>query len=156
MRMVLVAEELASTADARWCLAQYAANLERLFPEGFDQSRGNRLEPADVLPPHGHFVIARLEGSPVGCGALKVLGERTGEIKRVWTAEEVRGQGVATRIMDALEGIARAQGFERLLLDTNRALVAAQAMYARRGYREIPPYNDNPYAHHWYEKLLST
>jgi GNAT superfamily N-acetyltransferase len=154
MRMVLVAEELASTADARWCLDQYAANLERLFPEGFDQSRGNRLESADVLPPHGHFVIARLEGSPVGCGALKVLGERTGEIKRVWTAEEVRGQGVATRIMDALEGIARAQGFERLLLDTNRALVAAQAMYARRGYREIPPYNDNPYAHHWYEKRL--
>ncbi|MGN6537277.1 MAG: GNAT family N-acetyltransferase [Mesorhizobium sp.] len=153
--MVLVAEELASTADARWCLDQYAANLERLFPEGFDQSRGNRLEPDDVLPPHGHFVIARLGGRPVGCGALKVLDSRTGEITRVWTAEEVRGQGIATRIMDALEEIGRAQGFERLLLDTNRALVAAQAMYAKRGYREIPPYNDNPYAHHWYEKRMS-
>lgn len=152
--MVLVAEEPASTADARWCLDQYAANLERLFPEGFDQSRGNRLEPDDVLPPHGHFVIARLEGRPVGCGALKVLDRRTGEIKRVWTAEVVRGQGIATRIMDALEEIARAQGFERLRLDTNRALVAAQAMYAKRGYREIEPYNDNPYAHHWYEKRL--
>jgi GNAT superfamily N-acetyltransferase len=152
--MVLVAEELASTADARWCLDQYAANLQRLFPEGFDQSRGNRLEPADVLPPHGHFVIARLDGSPVGCGALKVLDDRSGEIKRVWTAEAVRGQGVATKIMDALEDIARTRGLGRLLLDTNRALVAAQAMYRKRGYREIPPYNDNPYAHHWYEKRV--
>lgn len=152
--MVLVAEELASTADARWCLDQYAANLQRLFPEGFDQSRGNRLEPADVLPPHGHFVIARLDGSPVGCGALKVLDDHSGEIKRVWTAEAVRGQGVATKIMDALEDIARTRGLGRLLLDTNRALVAAQAMYRKRGYREIPPYNDNPYAHHWYEKRV--
>ena len=152
--MTVVSEELASTADARWCLDQYAANLERLFPEGFDQSRGNRLEPADVLPPHGHFVVARLEGRPVGCGALKRLDKRTGEIKRVWTAEAVRGQGVATKIMDALEKIARAQGFERLLLDTNRALVTAQAMYRKRGYREIAPYNDNPYADFWFEKTL--
>ncbi|CAM5465123.1 hypothetical protein ATER59S_03055 [Aquamicrobium terrae] len=152
--MILVAEELASTTDARWCLDQYAANLERLFPEGFDQSRGNKLEPSDVLPPHGYFVIARLEGRPVGCGALKRLDRRTGEIKRVWTAEAVRGQGVATRIMAALEEIAQTQGFERLRLDTNRALAAAQAMYRKLGYREIPAYNDNPYAHHWYEKRI--
>ena len=152
--MISVAEELATTADARWCLDQYAANLARLFPEGFDQSRGNRLEPADVLPPHGHFVIARLDERPVGCGALKKLEPHVGEIKRVWTAESVRGQGVATRIMAALEDIARSGGFTRLLLDTNRALVAAQAMYHKLGYREIPAYNDNPYAHHWFEKIL--
>ncbi len=152
--MILVTEELASTTDARWCLDQYAANLERLFPEGFDQSRGNKLEPSDVLPPHGYFVIARLEGRPVGCGALKRLDRRTGEIKRVWTAEAVRGQGVATKIMAALEEIAQTQGFERLRLDTNRALAAAQAMYRKLGYREIPAYNDNPYAHHWYEKRI--
>lgn len=152
--MIPVAEELASTADARWCLEQYAAELERLFPEGFDQSLGNRLEPSDVLPPHGHFVVARLAGRPVGCGALKRLDGETGEIKRVWTAEAARGRGVATKIMAALEDIARAQGLERLLLDTNRALVAAQAMYRRLGYREIARYNDNPYAHHWFEKRI--
>ncbi len=152
--MILVGEEPASTADAKWCLDRYAADLERLFPEGFDQSRGNRLDPADILPPHGYFVIARLDGRPVGCGALKRLDPRTGEIKRVWTAEAARGQGVARKIMDALEGLARAQGFERLRLDTNRALAAAQAMYRKMGYREIPPYNDNPYAHHWFEKRL--
>jgi len=152
--MIVVAEEPASTADARWCLDRYAADLVRLFPEGFDPSRGNRLEPADVLPPHGHFVIARLEGRPIGCGALKLLGERTGEIKRVWTAEAARGQGVATKVMAALEDIARTRGLGRLLLDTNRALAAAQAMYGKLGYREIAPYNDNPYAHHWFEKRL--
>jgi GNAT superfamily N-acetyltransferase len=152
--IVVVGEELASTVDARWCLDQYAANLDRLFSEGFDQSRGNRLEPTDVLPPHGHFVMARLDGRPVGCGALKRLDQRTGEIKRVWTAAGVRGQGVATKIMASLEDIARADGLERLLLDTNRALVAAQTMYRKLGYREIAPYNDNPYADHWFEKVL--
>lgn len=45
-------------------------------------------------------------------------------------------------------------GFKRVKLDTNRTLVEAQAMYRKRGYRDIAPYNDNPYAHHWFEKAL--
>jgi len=72
----------------------------------------------------------------------------------MWTAPEARGQGVARRILHELEALARMAGIETLRLDTNRVLVEAQAMYRREGYREITRYNDNPYAHHWFEKKL--
>jgi hypothetical protein len=53
-----------------------------------------------------------------------------------------------------LEALARGVGIETLRLDTNPVLVEAQAMYRREGYREIARYNDNPYAHRWFEKNL--
>jgi DNA invertase Pin-like site-specific DNA recombinase len=77
-----------------------------------------------------------------------------GIVKRMWTAPEARGQGVARRVLHELEALARNAGIETLRLDTNRVLVEAQAMYRRAGYREIARYNDNPYAHHWFEKNL--
>ena len=90
----------------------------------------------------------------VGCGALKDLGDGIGEIKRVWVSSSVRGLGVASRIMDKLEDIAREMGFAMLRLDTNKTLTEAHAMYRKRGYVEIKPYNDNPFAHLWFEKTL--
>ncbi|HHZ07698.1 MAG TPA: GNAT family N-acetyltransferase, partial [Rhizobiales bacterium] len=107
-----------------------------------------------ATPPAGWFLVARVGEEPVGCGALKRLDDATGEIKRVWTAGTERGLGVASRIMDRVEALARDAGFKRVRLDTNRTLVEAQAMYRSRGYREIGRYNDNPYAHHWFEKAL--
>lgn len=146
--------EPASNPDANWCLRQYQEELARRFEHGFDPSQGNSLDPADVTPPKGWFVVARLGDRPVGCGALKRLDTSTGEIKRVWVSDDVRGQRLASRIMDRLEQIAAEAGFAKVVLDTNRALVEARAMYARRGYAEIAPYNDNPYADHWFEKGL--
>jgi ribosomal protein S18 acetylase RimI-like enzyme len=72
----------------------------------------------------------------------------------MWTAPEARGQGVARRVLQELQALACAAGFQTLRLDTNRVLVEAQAMYRRQGYREITRYNDNPCAHHWFEKNL--
>ena len=56
--------------------------------------------------------------------------------------------------MQRLEEIARDAGLGALRLDTNKALTEAHALYRKLGYHEIPPYNDNPYAHHWFEKRL--
>ncbi|MDN5926571.1 MAG: GNAT family N-acetyltransferase, partial [Hyphomicrobiales bacterium] len=98
--------------------------------------------------------VARLDGEPVGCGGLKTLDPETGEIKRVWTASSARGIGIAGRIMQRLEELAKEQGFTRLRLDTNRSLTEAQALYRKLGYHEIGRYNDNPYAHHFFEKPL--
>ena len=108
----------------------------------------------EMTPPKGWFVVARIDGEPVGCGALKRLEDGVGEAKRVWTSPSARGLGVASRIMDRLEAQAVAAGFTILRLDTNGTLKEAQAMYARRGYREIARYNDNPYAEHWFEKRI--
>lgn len=104
------------------------------------------------MPPAGLFLVARLDGDPVGCGALKVTGSDIGEIKRMWIAPSARGLGIAQCLLETLENHAVALGVDTLQLDTNRALTEARALYARNGYREIPPYNDNPYAHHWFEK----
>lgn len=149
-----IATEPAESADAHSCLNRYRAELDSRFDRGFDPSKGNNLTADEMTPPAGYLLLARLEGEPVGCGALKRLSADEGEVKRVWTSPDVRGLGVASKMMDSLEQLARDVGFKRVKLDTNRTLVEAQAMYRKRGYREIAPYNDNPYAHHWFEKAL--
>lgn len=151
---ITIAEEPAYSGDAQFCLGCYRAELDSRFDRGFDPSKGNNLTVDEMTPPAGYLLLARLEGEPVGCGALKRLSTDEGEVKRVWTSPDVRGLGVASKMMDSLEQLARDVGFKRVKLDTNRTLVEAQAMYRKRGYRDIAPYNDNPYAHHWFEKAL--
>ena len=95
------------------------------------------------------------DGEPVGCGAVQTIAPGIGEIKRVWTSPEARRLGVARQLLRALEEGARERGFSTVRLDTNRALAEARAFYLREGFREIPPYNDEPYSHHWFEKRLA-
>lgn len=141
-------------ADARWCLAQYINELANRFDGGFNPAKGNSVSDAEMMPPNGWFLIARQESRPVGCAALIRRDEATGEIKRMWTAPAARGQGLARRMLLRLEEIAREAGFQRVVLDTNRVLKEAQDLYRRQGFVEIAPYNDNPYADHWFEKRL--
>ncbi len=148
---VVVAPEAADSLDARRCLDAYIAELAQRFENGFE---GGSFGTADMTPPVGWLLLARLEGEAVGCGALKRLDATTGEIKRVWVSPAARGMGVAARLMDRLEALALEIGCRRVLLDTNRTLTEAKAMYLKRGYHEIGRYNDNPYADHWFEKLL--
>ena len=151
---LVVAREPADSADAVWCLEQYFAELARRFDEGFDPGKGAKVGAEAMNPPNGWFFLARLDGRPVGCGGLAPLGAKTGEIKRVWTAPEARGLGVARRIVAAVEAAARAAGLTTLKLDTNRALKEAHALYRKLGFVETARYNDNPYADHWFEKRL--
>ena len=139
---------------ARACVAAYFEELNRRFMGGFDPGGAHDPAAADMAPPHGAFLIARLGGAAVGCGGLKTLEPQIGEVKRVWTAPNARGRGVARAIMAGLETRARAMGLARVRLDTNRALTEAQAFYAGLGYRPIARYGENPYAHFWFEKAL--
>ena len=141
-------------ADARRCLDAYFRELAARFESGFDADQDASASLADMTPPSGLFVIARLDGEAVGCGGLKRADKATGEIKRVWTAPSARGMGVARRMLRALEAAAREAGVKTLRLDTNRALTEAHALYRSEGYREIARFNDNPYADHWFEKRL--
>lgn len=140
------------STEARTCIAAYFGELQERFDAGFDPARSTSADPAELVPPAGLFLVARLNGQPVGCGALKINGRRLGEIKRMWVAPSARGLGIAQRLLDALEKHATDAGLDVLQLDTNRSLSEARALYARNGYVEIAPYNTNPYAHHWYEK----
>ncbi|MBV9201304.1 MAG: MarR family transcriptional regulator, partial [Alphaproteobacteria bacterium] len=125
------------SAAVRRCLAAYFRELAARFESGFNSGEGDPAPEEEMTPPNGFFVVARIDGRAVGCGGLRRIGKRVGEIKRMWTAPEARGQGVARRMLHELEALARDAGIEMLRLDTNRVLVEAQAMYRREGYREI-------------------
>ena len=139
---------------ARQCLESYFRELAERFEGGYDAARDASAPDADMAPPAGRFVLARLDGEPVGCGALKRVDERVGEIKRVWVAKPVRGLGVARRMLWKLEAAALEMGLATLRLDTNKTLTEAHALYRKEGYREVERFNDNPYAHLWFEKRL--
>ncbi len=154
--MVSIALEDPSSADARWCLAHYFAELGERFEERFDPGRTLPAESKDLIPPSGAFVLARFDGQPAGCGALKTLSPEIGEIMRMWVDRAHRGLGIGTRILDALEEQAVALGHRRVRLYTNRSLDEAKAMYRSNGYLEVARYNDDPYADHWFEKRLAS
>jgi GNAT superfamily N-acetyltransferase len=151
---VEVKVDVPDSADARWCIEQYYLELAERFDTGFDPIKSNPAPDEDLVPPRGYFVVARLDGHPVGCGVLKRKNPTTAEIKRMWTASYARRRGVARKILHTLETIAREAGFTVLHLETNRTLAEAQALYRKEGYIEVDAFNDEPYAHHWFEKHL--
>lgn len=152
--MVTIAVEDPSSADARWCMQQYFEELNRRFDAGFDPSRSISAEPDELRPPKGMLLIARLRGRPVGCGALKFHRGAPAELKRMWVSPGVRGLGIGRRILLELEAQARKRRVKVLRLETNGTLREAIQLYRDSGYREVPRFNDEPYAHHWFEKRL--
>ncbi|HEX2202681.1 MAG TPA: bifunctional helix-turn-helix transcriptional regulator/GNAT family N-acetyltransferase [Longimicrobium sp.] len=139
---------------ARGCVARYFEELDARFERGFDPGASLPADDAELVPPRGAFLVATVDGEAVACGAVKGIGGGVGSIKRMWVAESARGLGVGRRMLDALEAEARALGIMRLRLETNRALTEAIALYRGAGYREVAAFNDDPYAHHWFEKEL--
>ncbi|MFI1949369.1 GNAT family N-acetyltransferase [Streptomyces virginiae] len=107
-----------------------------------------------LVPPTGQFVVGRLDGEPLACGGIRLLDPLTAELTRVYVDRRARGTGGGAALLQALEAEARALGAERVRLDTRSDLVEARALYARHGYAEIPAYNSDPYAEHWFEKNL--
>jgi GNAT superfamily N-acetyltransferase len=150
---VEVSVEDPDAPEARWCLKEYFRELAGRFDTGFDPTKSISADPEELTAPAGVFLIARLDGRPVGCGAIKVKGRKIGEVKRMWVAASARGLGLGRRILEALEEQAREMGLRVLRLETNRALKEAQALYRQSGYREVAPFNDELYAHHWFEKV---
>ena len=73
----------------------------------------------------------------------------------MWVAPDARGLGLGRRILAELEAQARSAGVEILHLETNETLVEAIALYRRNGFVEVPAFNDEPYAQHWFEKRLA-
>jgi DNA-binding MarR family transcriptional regulator/GNAT superfamily N-acetyltransferase len=141
---------------ARYCLGEYFGELDRRFEVGFDATQALATDPVSMRPPRGLFVLATLRGTPVGCGALKLLDGTLAEVKRVWVAPDVRGLGLGARLMRDLEGKAAAAGRTTVRLDTGASLTEAIALYRRLGYHEVAPFNAEPYADFWFEKGLAS
>ena len=140
--------------EARACLQAYFSELSHRFDGGFDPARSISADDGELSAPAGLLLVATSRGEPIGCGALKFHGGAPAEIKRMWVAPAARGLGVGRRLLTELEAHAAAQGARTLRLETNRTLGEAIGLYRAAGYREVAAFNDEPYAHHWFEKTL--
>ena len=144
--------ERPTSRDARWCLTQYYAELNDRFDSGFDVDAALPVEQHELTPPGGALMLARLHGQPVGCGIVKTPRGRPAYIKRMWVASDARGLGIGRRLLAELEDHAWQTGAKCVQLETNRALKEAIALYRQSGYAEVEAFNDEAYAHHWFEK----
>ncbi|MGH8869441.1 MAG: bifunctional helix-turn-helix transcriptional regulator/GNAT family N-acetyltransferase [Actinomycetes bacterium] len=141
--------------QARHCVAAYVAELHRRFDTGFDPARSLPADEKQLRLPYGLLLVASLHGEPIGCAALKLHADAPAEAKRMWVDESARGLGVGRRLLAELEAHAAAHGARTVRLETNRSLVEATSLYRSAGYTEVAPFNDEPYAHHWFEKSLA-
>jgi GNAT superfamily N-acetyltransferase len=149
-----------STAAARQILRCYKDEiLSRYYGRpATDQEidAAIREDPSDDLAlPHGALLVAHQDEAIWGCAGLRFLLDRIGEVKRVFIAPAARGRGLGARLMGEVECLAREHGLSTLRLDTRRDLAEARRLYARLGYKEVPAFNDNPYADHWFMKTLN-
>lgn len=153
--MVKIAVEDPKSPDARWCFEQYFAELGERFEAGFDPALSISAQAHELAPPKGLLLVARLREEPIGCGALKFHEDAPAEIKRMWVAKEARGLGLGRRLLQELERAAMERGVKILHLETNQTLNEAIHLYRESGYKEVEGFNEEPYAHHWFEKCLS-
>ena len=148
-------EEVAPTsADAEYCLSCYFAELKQRFDVGFDPTRSLSPTLDGFSPPDGTFLVMRLHGDAVACGGFKRDAPGIAYIKRMWVSPDARGLGLGRRLLQALEDRARELGYSKIRLETQKSLTEAQQLYRSSGYREVPAFNDELYAHHWFEKAL--
>jgi GNAT superfamily N-acetyltransferase len=139
---------------ARRCLQAYVEELAGRFDGGFDPDRSISASDDELTLPGGLFLLATAGSEPAGCGALKLHGDGPAELKRMWVSPAMRGTGLGRRLLAELEQQASAHGARTIRLETNRALSEAIALYRTSGYREVAAFNDESYAHHWFEKDL--
>jgi ribosomal protein S18 acetylase RimI-like enzyme len=144
-----------ASPDAEYCLSQYFSELQERFDVGFDPAKSLSPTLDGFAPPDGTFLVMRLHGQPVGCGGFKRDAPGIAYIKRMWVSRDTRGLGLGRRLLQALEERGRALGYRKLRLETQKSLTEAQQLYRSSGYREVAPFNDELYAHHWFEKELA-
>lgn len=140
-----IAEALdaAAVAACRELFVEYQQLLGvSLCFQGFDRELA--ALPGDYARPRGRLLLARIAGEPAGCVALRPLGEREAEMKRLFVRPAYRGMGIGRTLAECAIDEARALGYATLRLDTLPQMREAQALYAELGFADTPPYNDNP------------
>jgi GNAT superfamily N-acetyltransferase len=99
------------------------------------------------VPPDGVFLLARLDGSPCGCGGFSRFDDTTAELRRMYVAPQARERGVGGAIVAWLLETARGVGYRRMRLETGNRQEEALALYRSAGFTPIPcwgPYADDP------------
>jgi ribosomal protein S18 acetylase RimI-like enzyme len=133
------AREPADVEAVRALFAEYVRGVDE--PCCF---RNFEHELADL--PQGYFMLllAREEGLPAGCVALREVDPRSAEMKRLYVRPAHQGRGVGRALAEAAIAAARNGGYERVVLDTLPKMREAFALYRSLEFRAIPPYLAEP------------
>jgi putative acetyltransferase len=135
-----VRRALLTSPDAIRLISALNSELTATFPE--PGATHFSLSSAQVADSDGAFLIAYVNGVAVGCGAIRRLDNTTAELKRMFVAPSLRGQGIGRAIVVALEQEARRLGVSRVVLETGARLDRAIALYEGMGYSRIPLFGE--------------
>lgn len=139
--VAMTIERAELTGDgARLLIDALNAELSAVYPE--PGATHFQLSPQEVAGGRGTFLIVYADGTPVGCGALRLLDAETAELKRMYVSPASRGRGLGRRLVAALEAEARLLGIRRLVLETGVRQTAAIALYRATGFQPIPLYGE--------------
>lgn len=106
------------------------------------------LDAEEVVPERGCFLVAWLDGTPVGCGAIRMLDDEPGEptrraeVKRMYTRPDGRGHRIGAAVLQQLERRALALGATTLVLETADYLPAATGLYTKVGFERRAPWGE--------------
>jgi putative acetyltransferase len=140
--MIDIRREELTSAAAQALIGALNAELGARYPG--DGSGYFRLDPDEVRPGRGAFVVAYEGDTAVGCGAVRLIEPRVAEIKRMYVLPDRRGCGIARRILEVLEREARSLGVTKLRLETGTRQPEAIALYSRTGYVPSDPFGEYP------------
>lgn len=135
-------------------LSEMRAELNEVY-DSFNRLDNPALVPDELRGPGGAYLVGYEGDDVVAGGGLRRLDDGIAEIKRMFVRPAARSRGVARALLEALEHTARELGYERVRLDTGPKQVHGLALYRSAGYQDVPPYNDNPFACFWGEKVVS-
>lgn len=150
----IISPEPLDSESAQELLRAFVGEISQLYPTWTPKS-GPSAEPIDFEAPNGTFAVAYVDGRPAGCGGFKRIDEHVAEIKRLYVRPDMRGHGLGRRILLDLEQSALQAGYRVVRLDTGAEQPNAVRLFLAAGYRQIPDYNGNPVASHWFEKALT-
>ncbi len=140
---VSIAIETPLQDDVRGLVAQLNDHLIPLSPLEFQfKMTVEQMAGADTTL----FVAREDTGTAVGMGALKVHSPELGEVKRMFTLPEVRGQRVGSALLEAIVTLARSKGLATLMLETGTGpgMAEAHRLYTRSGFTPRGPFLDYP------------
>ncbi|CAM1368721.1 GNAT family acetyltransferase [Tenacibaculum sediminilitoris] len=91
----------------------------------------------EALP---YVIVGYIGTIPVGCGAFKIVEDKTVEVKRMYVKPIYRKKNIATLILKKLEEWAREEQFCSIVLETSKTMQPAVHLYEKNEYAIIPNY----------------
>jgi ribosomal protein S18 acetylase RimI-like enzyme len=91
------------------------------------------------------FLVAWLQETVIGTGALISKSNNTAEVVRMSVAADLRRKGVATKILQRLCEHAKSRGYQHLVLETTGTWYEAIEFYKRFGFQITHHLNGDVY-----------